>query len=213
MKTLWTFGDSLTAPFDYAYTWSADYIKWKGYVPKVYGNIISEKLGYQLKNLGVGGSDNYSIFQAFCDVSHKIKENDLVIFGWSSPIRFRLVNINGSWLTILPNYENRYLECKNITEETLSQIIINRENFRYVDEVNSWIRMITNFVKNVDIIHWTAFDSRIMSIHINGLDLIKDETNGLVMDTHFSEKGQQQLSEILLNHFNNINRTQKIKLI
>jgi len=212
MNTLWTFGDSLTAPFDEKYTWSADYIKWKGYVPKVYGDIISEKLGYSLKNLGVGGFDNYSIFQKFCDISHKIKKNDLVIFGWSSPIRFRLVNFIDNWTTILPNYHNRHADLKNITEETLSQIIVNRESFKYVDEVNSWIRMMSSMIADVDIIHWTSFDKRIMAISIQNVELIKDETKNIVSDTHFSEKGQLQLSEILLNHYYS-DRTKKIKFI
>jgi len=212
MNTLWTFGDSLTAPFDEKYIWSADYIKWKGYIPKVYGDIMSERLGYTLKNLGVGGFDNYSIFQKFCDISHKIKKNDLVIFGWSSPIRFRLVNSGDNWTTILPKYHNRHSDLKDITEETLSQIIMNRESFKFVDEVNSWIRMMTNMISDVDIIHWTSFDRRIMAIFVENVELIKDETKDVVSDTHFSEKGQLQLSEILLNHYYS-DRTKKIKVI
>ena len=48
-RTLWTFGDSFTARF--ANTgWSTNYVKWKGYIPKVYGEIISDKLEMQLQN-------------------------------------------------------------------------------------------------------------------------------------------------------------------
>lgn len=212
MNTLWTFGDSLTAPFDKKYKWSSDYINWKGYTPKVYSDIISEKLGYSLKNLGVGGYDNYSIFQTFCDVSHKIKENDLVIIGWSCPIRFRLVDSNNNWMTILPDFLNRHLQFKNITEETLSQIIVNRDNYRFVDEVNSWIFLIKNLITNTNIIHWTGFDKRLNSIYISNIERIKDETNNLINDAHFSEKGQLQLSQTIIDYYNT-DRTKKIKII
>ena len=50
MKTLWTFGGSFTERYTDKYNWSRDYIKWKGYTPKVYGDIIAEKLDLDLKN-------------------------------------------------------------------------------------------------------------------------------------------------------------------
>ena len=64
-KTLWTFGDSFTESFGTTKgrNWIDNYIDWKGYVPKVYGEIISDEMGFELVNLGKGGSDNYSIFQ------------------------------------------------------------------------------------------------------------------------------------------------------
>ena len=52
MNTLWTFGDSFT---DFFYPpdkseihWRQKYIKFKGYTPKVYGEIIAEKLNLNL---------------------------------------------------------------------------------------------------------------------------------------------------------------------
>ena len=42
MATVWTFGDSLTERYNPDFKWSRDYIEWKGYVPKVYGNFVSE---------------------------------------------------------------------------------------------------------------------------------------------------------------------------
>ena len=50
MATVWTFGDSLTAPYSEDYDWSNNYIKWKGYIPKVYGDIISDQVpSYRFK--------------------------------------------------------------------------------------------------------------------------------------------------------------------
>lgn len=210
MKTLWTFGDSLTAPFNESIIWSKKYIDWKGYKPNVYGDIISESLGLNLNNLGVGSSDNYSIFQSFCDVSNKIKEGDLIIFGWSSPLRFRMVTDKKKWRSILPNTDvNIFNNLESISSNTLTETLLNRDNVPYVEEVNSWIKMINHTIKNVDVIHWNAFDSRIRSIYVSNIETIRNETSNEIDDAHFSEKGQKQLSEILLN-YQHSNMKQKI---
>jgi hypothetical protein len=202
MATLWTFGDSLTASYDIKYDWSRSYIEWKGYQPKVYGDIISENLNLTLINLGVGGSDNYSIFQSFCNVSHKIKNDDLVIFGWSSPIRFRLARNKNTWETFLPNFTKNLTVIDEVSENTIQEILLNRDSVKFVEEVNSWINLIDIFLKDVKHVHWTAFDKRLrVQSHIN-LQTIEDETNGLIVDRHFSEKGQLDLSQILIRFLN-----------
>jgi len=65
-RTLWTYGDSFTESMNTATgaLWVDEYVGWKGYIPKVYGEIISDNMGMELVNLGKGGSDNYSIFQS-----------------------------------------------------------------------------------------------------------------------------------------------------
>lgn len=202
MNSVWTFGDSLTAPFSESIQWSKKYIDWKGYKPNVYGDIVSKKLGLNLNNLGVGSSDNYSILQSFCDVSNKIKEGDLLIFGWSSPLRFRMVTDKKKWRSVLPNTDvNIFNNLENISSNTLNEILINRDNIPYIEEVNSWIKMINHTIKNVDVIHWCAFDNRLTSIYVGDVETIRKETNNEIDDAHFSEKGQKQLSEILLNYY------------
>ncbi len=202
MKTLWTFGDSLTASFDESYIWSKRYIDWKGYKPDVYGDIVSKTLGFHLNNLGVGSSDNYSILQSFCNVSNKIKEGDLLIFGWSSPIRFRMVTNKKKWCSVLPSMDvNNFNNLENVSSNTLTEILLNRDNLPYIEEINSWIKMINHTIKNVDVIHWCAFDNRLTSIYVDNVETIKKETDNEIDDVHFREKGQQKLSEILLNHY------------
>jgi lysophospholipase L1-like esterase len=209
MGTVWTFGDSLTAEFDERYEWSGDYIKWKGYKPKVYANVISEKLNLDLINLGVGGNDNYSIFQSFCDVSDKIKNDDVVIFGWSSPIRFRLAMNEKKWKIILPKYIENNLNIDGITINTINEILLNRDSFMFVQEVNSWIKLIDYALKDITHVHWTTFDHRIDAHMIRNLDNIRKETNGLIDDGHFSEKGHIELSELLITYFSK-GRTKKL---
>ena len=209
MATVWTFGDSLTAEFDEEHKWSGDYIKWKGYKPKVYANLISEKLNLNLINLGVGGSDNYSIFQSFCDVSDKIKNDDVVIFGWSSPIRFRLAKNEKKWVSFLPNYTKNRTYIDGISIDTVNEMLINRGSVKFVEEVNSWIRLINHTLKDVSYTHWTTFDGRINANMIRGINDIRTETNGSIDDGHFSEKGHIELSNLLITYLSK-RRTKKL---
>jgi len=200
MGTLWTFGDSLTAPFDKKYEWSRNYLQWKGYDPKVYPNLISEKLNLQLNNLAIPGSDNYSIFQTFCNISHKIKKDDVVIFGWSSPIRFRLATKYNTWKTFIPNYSENQADIEGVSPESINEILLNRENLNFSEEVNSWIKLIETFLGDIKNVQWTTFDHRLNAHMIRNLQTIRVETNGEVDDGHFSEKGHVELSEILMTH-------------
>ena len=208
---LWTFGDSLTAAFSKDYPWSNSYINWKGYQPKVYGDFISETLNLDLINLGRGGSDNYTIFESFCNVSDKFNEGDLVIFGWSSPIRFRLVNGNDIWNTLLPSYNGNYMDVNNISINTIEEILVHRENIKFCDEVNCWIKLINNFLNkiNVTALHWTTFDKRLNAYYIQDAETIKSETNGFIIDEHFSENGHIKLAKKLIE----LSNTKKVKTL
>lgn len=205
MNTIWTFGDSFTEGFDQKAWWSEEYIKWKGYVPKVYGEILSEKLGFKLKNYGKGGSDNYTIFQNFCDVSDMIKPNDFVIFGWSSPIRFRLLRANGTWEYVVPNFDENLRMVENVSISSLKEILAHRDHDMFIWEVNSWIKLITTFLNaiNVDIIHWNTFDYKINAKYIQELERVHFDTKGEINDAHFSENDQKELANILLNMYRN----------
>lgn len=198
-SNLWIFGDSLSAGFLMKVEWCKKYIEWKNYIPKSYGELISEELNLNLINLAEGGLDNYSIFEIFCNNSHKIKKDDYIIFGWSSPVRFRLVTDDQNWIIFIPNFKNTNLNRRSISENTINEILLNRNCFRYSEEVNSWIKMINNLLKDNLVTHWTAFDDKLKCDYVRGLETIHMESNGIINDQHFSEKGQYELSKILLN--------------
>jgi hypothetical protein len=191
--TLWTFGDSFTSRFSEKIDWCGDYIKWKGYAPLVYSDIISESLSMNVSNLGVSGSDNYTILQTICDTIWKIKPNDIVIIGWSSPLRFRMVSEYNDWRTYIPAEIN-------FKEPLIAEILVNRDNDIYALEVRSWIRLIDSAFPNNKVIHWTPFDSNITDNYISGEDYptITMETNGELVDFHFSEEGQIRLANKLM---------------
>jgi hypothetical protein len=204
-KKLYIFGDSFSAGFAFESNWTNNYINWKSYTPKGFGEIISQNLNLELINLAENASDNYSILQKFCDNVKNIKKNDLVIIGWSSPLRFRLVS--NDWITILPNYDKfstKEIDKTKISESTLIEILLNRDDIRYCNEVNSWIKLLKNLDKNI--IHWTPFDQRFDCMFLNKFETIFIETNGEINDWHFSENGHIQLSDLFINKFKNKNK-------
>jgi hypothetical protein len=195
MDTLWTFGDSMTEPFQNNNAhWSLEYCNYKGYCPKVYGEILADKLNMNLVNKGLGGIDNYTILERICEVADKIKEDDIVIVGWTSPIRFRIVNDDNAWSHILPNYKrNQYTQ--SISQSTTDEIIVNRDNILFIKEINNWIKLINKSFKNT--IHWSYAFNSIDGIYLPNFNRIVTETNGVCNDTHYSETGHIQLSDTL----------------
>jgi lysophospholipase L1-like esterase len=67
--------------------------------------------------------------------------------------------------------------------------------------VNSWIRLIDCFLKDITHVHWTTFDKRLNAHMITNVENIRTETKGLIDDGHFSEKGQNELSDTLITIF------------
>ena len=199
MNTVWTFGDSLTEGFRSNETWAKDYIKWKGYVPLTYGEIISKELNFELVNLGKGGSNNYSIFESFIKNIENIKKDDIVILGWSEVTRYRLANKYNKWVSFVPNFDHNFMNIENISRNTAEEILVNRQSKVYIDEVNIWIKFLKYVIKDFKIINWSTFnDGEIDGVFVTGVERILDETNGDTIDGHFSEKGQMELAEILI---------------
>lgn len=224
MANLWTFGDSFTEsytpPNPSIRHWRHSYIEWKKYNTKVYGEFISEELDLNLINKGLGGCDNAHIFEEFCKVCSKIEENDIVIFGWTSQNRFRLANKNDRW-----GHFNKDSKSKNgffshksldtfefISENTIMELILNRNNKLFGIEVRNWAKLINFSLKNNQIIHWT-WDRNLSNVGImwcGAYETITEETNGEIQDPHWSENGHREFSKFLINQ---IKEDEKNKLI
>jgi hypothetical protein len=201
MSTLWTFGDSLTDGFRSNDIWAKKYVDWKGYIPLTYGELISKEINYDLINLGKGGSDNYTIFESFMKNIDKIKNGDIVIIGWSEVGRFRLSTKSNTWTSFVPNFDNNLTNMKNVSNQTIMEVCVNRLSDVYIDEVNIWINFIKKVIKDFKIINWSTFNQgKINGIFISEIEQITKDTKGEINDAHFSEIGQKQLSEILLTN-------------
>lgn len=211
-KTLWVFGDSYTESYDTKNTtphWRHKYNEWKGYIPKVWGELIAEKLNLKLMNKGKGGCDNSYILEEFCKVCHKIKKEDIVIFGWTSQQRFRLPNKSSEWAFFNPLTATQGFYVHNsinsfefLSEKTVQEILLIRDSNKCIEELCNWINLINVFLKDMKVIHWSwDFKNRMCGriITTKSYERIKDETNDVVSDGHWSENGHKEFSEFLIN--------------
>ena len=204
---LWCFGDSYTQRYNPNVDWCKSYIDYKGYLPKVYCDFLGEKLGIESENLGVGGYGNYSILGTLCNNVHKIKENDIVIIGWSSVIRFRLASKDGNWVKFVPGAVTDYhiTHHTDMSRNTIEEIFVNRDNSIYYKEVNDWIHFINHIMKKNKIIHWTPFDDNVdLNVHkLLKLETIKMESNNVLTDNHYGENAHKILGNIFFELLKN----------
>jgi hypothetical protein len=214
MGTVWTFGDSLTEGFKSGDLWARTYVEWKGYIPMTYGEIVADRLGYQIINLGKGGSDNYTIFETFSKNINKFEQDDIVIIGWSDTSRFRLSNSDGHWTSIIPNFSNDLNYIDNVSQNTIDEILVNRTSKIYIEEINYWINVIKKSLGEIKFISWSTFNNgKIKGLFIHEkIELIKTETNGEINDAHFSELGQRTVAETIIGNILDLNNKQQ-KLI
>jgi hypothetical protein len=218
MNTLHTFGCSFTAPYHInGGLWYRQYYEYKNNTfPPVWPNILSEKLGFSLNNYGLGGISNDEIFSIFCQNINKIKCGDIVIIGWSFKERFRIIDDNtGNFIWIVPNNN---VKLKNISTQTIEEILINRGNQLWVDEVLNWEKLIRNYLDLIgaEVITW-SFDKSfpdgifISDILFNlGAETIAMETNNKINDIHMGEIGHLQQSEYFFNILNKQSKKHKI---
>jgi hypothetical protein len=195
MAKLWFFGDSFTDR--YILSNNKEYTNYKGYTPTHFTEILSEKLNMPYRNLSESyGMDNYTIFQTVCDNINSIQIDDILIIGWSEPTRFRMVDSStGKWRTLLPTgflRINKGLPYVNGVENSIVEgVFKNREHQLYLQEIESWISLINHALKSNKIAHWSWFKD-------NKRETITQETNGKVLDFHYSENGHIELAEDLL---------------
>jgi hypothetical protein len=168
MSKLWTFGCSFTAEYNpidgLYYPFENQYDKYRTYrggtLPDVWPELLGKKLNYQTVNCAIGGSSNYTIFNQFINVSDLIKKDDILIFGWTSMLRFQSVHLKDKiQINLLPNATN--YEDVGFSKNTLDEILVNRSNLVWVNEVLSWIKIINEIVKfkGCEVYYWTSDDT------------------------------------------------------
>ena len=219
MNTLHTFGCSFTGPYETSGSYPAftEYKKYKGgKFPKIWPELLSERLNLKLNNSAKGGSSNYQIFQSFCDNVEKLRKGDIVIIGWTYKERFRLVNyLSGEFQTIGPGFKTKPLD--NISTNTVDEILLNRCHETWVEEIRSWEKIINKLCINlkIQVLFW-SFDSDVDESMLNyklleiGAETVFIETNGKINDHHFGEQGHK----VQCNHFLHLlGKSDKKKLI
>ena len=197
MKTLWVFGDSFSNPFviEGSDTWKTKYIEYKGYVPKIFGDIVSEKLGINYINKSPNSVDVQGLIDNITLCLDDIKDGDIVSVGWPPVERFRLVNKNGFWHSYnVGSIKNENMDFHN---QMLLEISKNRLHPLYLEELKLRKKLIDRALEKCRVIHWTWVNHRIL-----GFETIYSETKSLIMDHHWSEKGHQQFADYFIKVYN-----------
>lgn len=165
MNTLWTCGCSHTAKYVY-YRMNflvndnpfKKYEQWKGgKLPPVWPAFLAKKLNLNLKNLGLGGNCNYSIFDQFINVCDQIKQDDLLIIQWTTFSRFRAANFDTSGFSeILVRADIPEGTC--LEKSTVDEIFYNRSHPVWMTEVLNWMKLINMLIDKIgaQVFYWTA---------------------------------------------------------
>ena len=209
---IWIFGDSYSATFDTfgIGLWAEEYIKWKGYLPKTFGDNLADKLKTEVRNFALGGSDNDTIFESIIKNAPEFKKDDIVIVGWSSIIRFRLVNDDNKFDFILPNINNNNI-ISDISETTINEILVNRSKPMYFEEFKIRFDFLNWLLKDIKLIQWTPWGGNLHTqeyvIRFSKEDKthVSIETNGVINDTHYSELGHIELTDDFIKLINDDN--------
>ena len=200
MRTLWTFGDSFTADIKDLSDNHRQYLNIVKQLEIVsWPNLLAEKLNLNIKNLAIAGSSNYQIFQDFCDVSHLINEKDIVIIGWGLVSKFRKVKNN--------EFQNIYPNLNGVDNE----IITDRNQDKWVEEIYSWENLIKTFSKSkyFNVYFWSGEEFRLnhklnnQTLKQNNCLSMYVETEGKIPDTHLGINGHNKAADVFLNYINN----------
>lgn len=224
MKRLWIFGDNNSAIFGKTKERRFKYYKEYrgGTFPKSWSELLSKELNLQLKNLAVKGQSNYDIFEMFCKCVDQIKSGDIVIIGWSYIQRFRLVDkATNSFISVRPNqfkphHVNLPLMLDGIDINTIDTILENRKNSEWIYEVSNWeivINLLSKYI-GFNVFYWTFDESLQKSYYISckdfrnhllsiGAEDFTIESNGILNDNNFGEKGHIVQFQYFLNYFKN----------
>lgn len=204
-----------------------------GTLPDSWPIILSKKMNMNLVNYGKGGASNQEIFQRFCKHSHEIKKGDVVIYEWTYNHRYRWVDEhNKTWTPMGAGSIGKSMaHC--ILESTHEEIVLNREHPFYIDEIYERQNLLITLSKSVgfDIYFWSVdyriindlpdnerknkmyLCSRIMKkdqsifdvIRIEGGQIIKEETKGLIDDFHLAKSGHILQANMFYDHINQKN--------
>lgn len=196
---LWVFGDSYSKKFGDKYGWDKKYTNLKGYYPKCFGEILSEKMNLELMNFADYGYCNDDIFHTFVEEIDNIKDEDIIIFQLGSSRILRLVDKSGEFRTIDLTW---YREYQHFNEEQvcIDSILANRNSEKYNEEINDWVKIIKIAKPNNNLIFWTPVEESSKNTNIlpyRKFTSLSEETNNEIMDQHYGEVGHQELADYL----------------
>lgn len=197
MKRLYVFGDSFSD--ENIISNNKSYINWKGYTPKTFHQLLSEELNIPSFVNADGGIDNYTIFSNVCKNINQM-DNSIIIIGWTDIHRFRLYDSTfQSFKSVSPTFGARRMRgfpyINGVSDSTIEEIFINRDGSIWKDEISDFVKIINKALSNSIVIHWSwATTNR---------QTITEETDGNIVDFHYSENGHYYLNKFILTQLKN----------
>lgn len=205
---IYVFGDSFSENYKNpregidisSYIW--EYIKYLGRDSVMYIDLLSEYFNQPIDNYSIGGISNEHIFMLFMENYSKIKEDDVVVFGWTDISRIMIpINLDGSYTWRSNIYPNDFLSEKTCDE---MRVMYNHE--LYKNKLLGTIKFIDEILSNNITIHWTW-----SPIPKDYPFTIRKETNGAVDDSHYSEEGHRVLFDEIIQQLQ-VNKHVRINL-
>ena len=189
---IYVFGDSYSVEFNHEglYPLGRLYCDWKGYVPKKYFHHLKEHLDAELiNNYSIAGNDNDNIFEKFTEVYKEIKDDDLIIFNWSTISRFSIdANIDYG---VENNKSHWFSSISYNNVDWINKMQMNRGGFLYYNRIFNLIYFINETLKPNKVIHWTWRYNH----NVEDKRTIQFETNGEINDFHYNEDTHHKLYE------------------
>lgn len=196
MKTLWNFGDSFSQPFknniDGPDSYKNLYIEYKGYAPPITSEILAEKLGYECITPAPNSFDNESILEAIIDNLDNFQEGDFIMVGWAPIGRVRIAEDN-DWNIINIHWENDYEDDYSCLNKFALKFW-HPLRVKYLEKISKLLK-VTLPKNNFLFWHWSLVPEHII------IETIHDETNGLINDHHWNEKGHKSYADYLFKYY------------
>ena len=193
MGTLFGFGDSFTGGHFQDDTFQP-YLDWKKYrggnLPSTWIDLLGEKLNMDVINYGHGGNSNQEIFETICINCHLFKPNDIVIINWTEVTRFRWV-CKGNFRESEGIYDVEYWRRMQVAsddggcidQKTKIDIVENKTNKLYIEEVYNYQKIIDQLSKSVgfNVFYWSGDSNIIYSLPPEELSQKKYIINNLII--------------------------------
>ena len=200
-NTLWIFGDSFSAPLSHKLNryWSSEYIRYLGYHPSIFPELIARDLNLYLKNMAEPGIGNESIIDTISLNLTNIKKDDLVIIGWSAPTRWRFAD--GDDWKVVGAFET---ETDVLSKNTINEISANRVHSLYEEELFHRAEILKRALDwpNRFVYQWTWYPIQPYTlIHRIRGERIKDETQNQLKDNHSTKTTHKIMSKKIVEEF------------
>lgn len=193
--TIYVFGDSYSVEYDDngLYPPGKLYCDWKGYVPKKYFHHLKEHLNAEkIINYSISGNDNENIFEKFTEIYKEIKDDDLIIFNWSTIDRF---SIDANLDYTVGDDKSHWFSSSSFNKiDWIDKMKINRGGSLYYNRIFNLIHFINEVLKPNKVIHWTWSYNHTLE----DKRTIQFETNKEVNDFHYNEETHYKLYENMI---------------